>query len=77
MLDSEDCLIGFSLAVLYGRWGRPGIALVKMSVVEQHYRVVLAVQRGEPKIVVATQFGVSRRTLHSWWTATSGTDWLG
>src|SRR5436305_2348018 len=62
-------LIGFSLAVLCGRWrGRPGMALVEMSVVEQRYRAVLAVERGEPKIVVAAQFGVSRQTLHTWLT---------
>ncbi len=41
------------------------MALVEMSVVEQRYRAVLAVGRGEPKIVVATQFGVSRQTLHT------------
>jgi len=42
------------------------MALVNMSVVEQRYRAVLAVERGEPKMVVAAQFGVSRQTLHSW-----------
>lgn len=30
------------------------MALVDLSVVEQCYRAVLAVERGEPKIVVAT-----------------------
>ena len=30
------------------------MALIEMSVVEQRYRAVLAVERGEPKIVVAT-----------------------
>jgi transposase InsO family protein len=44
------------------------MALVQMSVVEQRYRAVLAVGRGEPKIVVAAQFGVSRQTLHTWLT---------
>jgi transposase len=44
------------------------MALVEMSVVEQRYRAVLAVGRGEPKIVVAAQFGVSRQTLHPWLT---------
>ena len=39
-----------------------------LSVVEQRYRAVLAVERGEPKIVVAAQFGVSRQTLHRWLT---------
>lgn len=42
------------------------MALVEMSVVEQRYRAVLAVERGEPKMVVAAQFGVSRQTLHTW-----------
>ena len=42
------------------------MALVDMSVVEQRYRAVLAVERGEPKMVVAAQFGVSRQTLHCW-----------
>ena len=44
------------------------MALVNLSVVEQRYRAVLAVERGEPKIVVAAQFGVSRQTLHTWLT---------
>jgi transposase InsO family protein len=44
------------------------MALIEMSVVEQRYRAVLAVKRGEPKIVVAAQFGVSRQTLHTWLT---------
>ena len=44
------------------------MALVDMSVVEQRYRAVLAVERGEPKNEVAAQFGVSRQTLHSWLT---------
>jgi transposase len=44
------------------------MALVEMSIVEQRYRAVLAVGRGEPKIVVAAQFGVSRQTLHTWLT---------
>ena len=44
------------------------LALVNLSVVEQRYRAVLAVERGEPKTVVAAQFGVSRQTLHTWLT---------
>jgi transposase InsO family protein len=44
------------------------LALVDLSVVEQRYRAVLAVERGEPKIVVAARFGVSRQTLHTWLT---------
>jgi transposase InsO family protein len=43
-----------------------GLALVNLSVVEQRHRAVLAVERGEPKTVVAAQFGVSRQTLHTW-----------
>jgi transposase len=53
------------------------MALVEMSVVEQRYRAVLAVGRGEPKIVVAARFGVSRQTLHTWLTATPRTAWPG
>ncbi len=41
------------------------MALIELSVVEQRYRAVLAVERGEPKNVVAAQFGVSRQTLHT------------
>jgi transposase len=46
--------------------GRPGLALVELSVVEQHYRAVLAVQAGEPAVVVAAYLGVSRQTLQNW-----------
>jgi transposase InsO family protein len=42
------------------------MALVDMTVVEQRYRAVLAVQRGEPKQQVAAQYGISRQTLHTW-----------
>ena len=42
-----------------------GLALVNLSVVEQRYRAVLAVERGEPKIVVVAQIGISRQTLHT------------
>jgi transposase InsO family protein len=44
------------------------LALIELSVVEQRYRAVLAVERGEAKTVVAAQFGVSRQTLHTWLT---------
>lgn len=44
------------------------MALIELSVVEQRYRAVLAVERGEAKNVVAAQFGVSRQTLHTWLT---------
>ncbi|WP_408631933.1 IS481 family transposase [Micromonospora palythoicola] len=37
-----------------------------MSVVEQRYRAVLAVQAGEPVVEVAARTGVSRQTVHSW-----------
>jgi transposase len=53
------------------------MALVEISVVEQSYRAVLAVGRGEPKIVVATQFGVSRQTLHTWLPGMPETAWPG
>jgi hypothetical protein len=48
--------------------GGSGFVLVNLSVVEQRYRAVLAVGRGEPKIVVAAQFGILRQTLHIWLT---------
>ena len=42
------------------------MALVDMSVVEQRYRAVLAVQAGETAGVVAAQFGVSRQSVQNW-----------
>jgi len=53
------------------------MALVEMSVVEQRYRAVLAVGRGEPKIVVAAQLGVSRQTLQPGYPAMPETAWPG
>jgi hypothetical protein len=40
-----------------------GLALFELPVVEQRYSAVLAVERGELKIVVAARFGVSRQTF--------------
>ncbi|WP_433393956.1 IS481 family transposase [Micromonospora sp. KLBMP9576] len=37
-----------------------------MSIVEQRYRAVLAVQAGDPVVEVAARMGVSRQTVHSW-----------
>ena len=42
------------------------MALVELSVVEQRYRAVLAVQAGEPAVVVAAHLGVSRQTVQNW-----------
>jgi transposase InsO family protein len=42
------------------------LALVQMSVVEQRYRAVLAVQAGDRVIEVAAQLGVSRQSVHTW-----------
>ncbi|HEY7103450.1 MAG TPA: IS481 family transposase [Mycobacteriales bacterium] len=42
------------------------MALVDMTVVEQRYRAVLAVQAGRPVTEVAAKAGVSRQTLHTW-----------
>ena len=42
------------------------MALVDLSVVEQRYRAVLAVQAGEPAVGVAAQWGVSRQTVQNW-----------
>lgn len=42
------------------------MALVELSVVEQRYRAVLAVEAGATVSEVARQVGVSRQTLHAW-----------
>jgi hypothetical protein len=56
---------------------RPGAALVDMTVVEQRYRAVLAVERGEPKQLVPAQFRVSRQTLPTGSPVTAPTGWPG
>jgi transposase InsO family protein len=42
------------------------LALVDLSVVEQRYRAVLAVQSGVPVVEVAAEAGVSRQSVHTW-----------
>jgi transposase InsO family protein len=42
------------------------LALVQMSVVEQRYRAVLAVQAGDRVSEVAAKVGVSRQSVHTW-----------
>jgi transposase InsO family protein len=42
------------------------LALVELSIVEQRYRAVLAVEAGATVSEVARQVGVSRQTLHAW-----------
>src|SRR3954453_43614 len=50
-----------------GAWrGRPGVALVALSVVEQRYRAVMAVMDGARVSEVAAEVGVSRQSVHSW-----------
>jgi transposase len=46
--------------------GRPGLALVEVSVVEQRYRAVLEVRAGVPVTEVAARAGVSRQSVHAW-----------
>jgi hypothetical protein len=46
--------------------GRPGLALVALSVVEQRYRAVMAVLDGARVTEVAAEVGVSRQSVHSW-----------
>ena len=63
------CLLSAFLSlVVCGRraGGRPGLALVEVSVVEQRYRAVLEVGSGVPVTEVAARFGVSRQSVHSW-----------
>jgi hypothetical protein len=61
MLDTRVGLIGFLITVLLDGERGPGLALVELSVVEQWYRAVLAVGRGEQKTVVVAQFGCHAR----------------
>src|SRR5215469_6119917 len=53
-----------SFAASWG--GRPGLALVELSVVEQRYRAVLEAAAGVPVTEVAERFGVSRQSVHAW-----------
>jgi transposase InsO family protein len=46
--------------------GRPGLALVALSVVEQRLDAVRAVLAGASVTEVAAQVGVSRQSVHSW-----------
>src|SRR6185437_12376795 len=46
--------------------GRPGLALVEVSVVEQRYRAVLEVRAGVHVTEAAARFGVSRQSVHAW-----------
>jgi transposase InsO family protein len=42
------------------------LALVEVSVVEQRFRAVLEVRSGVPVTEVASRFGVSRQSVHTW-----------
>jgi transposase InsO family protein len=59
-------VVGFSVRVVAVRVGRPGLALVELSVVEQRYRAVLAVLAGATVTEVAASLGVSRQTVSGW-----------
>lgn len=59
-------VFGFSVRVVAVRVGRPGLALVELSVVEQRYRAVLAVLAGATVTEVAASLGVSRQTVSGW-----------
>ncbi|WSN71424.1 helix-turn-helix domain-containing protein [Streptomyces sp. NBC_01361] len=59
-------MIGYAVRVVVARGGRPGLALVELSVVEQRYRAVLAVLAGATVTEVAASLGVSRQTVSSW-----------
>jgi len=48
--------------------GEPGLALIDLTVVEQRYRAVLAVQSGMTVTEVAAKLGVSRKAVHTWLT---------
>src|SRR5215469_16240092 len=53
-----------SFAASWG--GRPGLALVELSVVEQRYRAVLEAAAGVPVVEVAARYEVSRQSVHGW-----------
>ncbi|GAA2638102.1 hypothetical protein GCM10010307_36220 [Streptomyces vastus] len=59
-------MFGFSVRVVAVRVGRPGLALVELSFVEQRYRAVLAVLAGATVTEVAASLGVSRQTVSGW-----------
>src|SRR5215831_7767721 len=61
-------LIGFAVTrrLRASGGGRPGLALVEVSVVEQRYRAVLEVRSGLAVTEVAARFGVSRQSVHAW-----------
>jgi Homeodomain-like domain len=46
--------------------GRPGLALLALSVVEQRYWAVMAVLDGARVTEVAVEVGGSRQSLHAW-----------
>src|SRR5215831_9914555 len=61
-------LIGFAVIrrLRASGGGRPGLALVEVSVVEQRYRAVLEVKAGVPVTEAAARAGVSRQSVHAW-----------
>lgn len=59
-------VIGLAVAYLLVRGGRPGLAQIELSVVEQRYRAVRPVEARATVTEVADVFGVSRQTLHKW-----------
>ena len=46
--------------------GRPGLALVALSVIEQRYRAVMAVLDGAAVTEIAAEVGVSRQSVNAW-----------
>jgi transposase-like protein len=46
--------------------GRPGLALVALSIIEQRYRAAMAVLDGASVTEVAAEVGVSRQSVHAW-----------
>lgn len=61
-------VIGVSFRMAFARRadGRPGLALVELSVVEQRYRAVLEAAAGVPVTEVAARYEVSRQSVHAW-----------
>ncbi|WP_309505330.1 helix-turn-helix domain-containing protein [Streptomyces sp. KM273126] len=59
-------VIDFSVRLVAACVGRPGLALVELSVVEQRYRAVLAVLAGSTVTEVAARMSVCWQTVSGW-----------
>ena len=67
MLDTRrSASLGSDVSVGRRDSGRPGLALVVLSVVEQRLDAVRAALSGVPVVEVAARYEVSRQSVHTW-----------